>query len=164
MWNRFQTLLQSIPDLLTPRPVWIERSLDDRLSDAIAQAVSDPAFRSQLLARPHQALASMEIHLPPERVVTVVESTPGQTFVVLPIATESEVKIVRSGLESQRAQRATRSRIILKAWQDSNYKAQLLADPKTALRSEGFQIPETTAVTVLENDAQHLHLVIPTLH
>jgi Nitrile hydratase, alpha chain len=164
MWNRFQTLLQSIPDLLTPRPVWIDRSLDDRLSDAIAQAVRDPDFRTQLLNRPQQALASMEIQIPPECAVKVVESTPGQTFVVLPIMTESEVAIVQSGLKSQRSQRATRSRTILKAWQDPDYKARLIADPKTVLLAEGFQIPDTTAVTVLENDAEHLHLVIPTLH
>jgi Nitrile hydratase, alpha chain len=138
--------------------------LDDRLSDAIAQSVHNLDFRKQLLERPQQALASMEIQIPPECTVKVVESTPGQTFVVLPIATESEVEIVQSGLKSQRSQRATRSRIILKAWQDPDYKARLLADPKTVLLAEGFQIPEATTVTVLENDAEHLHLVIPTLH
>jgi hypothetical protein len=163
MWNRFQTLLQSIPDILTPRPVWIDL-LDDRLSDAIAQAVHNPDFRKQLLDRPQQALASMEIQIPPECAVKVVESTHGQTFVVLPIMTASEVAIVQSGLKSQRSQRATRSGMILKAWQDPDYKAQLLQDPKTVLLAEGFQIPEATTVTVLENNAEHLHLVIPTLH
>ena len=164
MWDRFQTLVRPIRDLLTPQPVWLERSLDERLSDAIAQAVHDADFRTQLLARPKQALASMKIQLPPERVVTVVESTHRQTFVVLPIMTDSEVEILQSGLKSQRSLRANRARIILKAWQDPDYKARLLADPKTVLMAEGFQIPDAATVTILENDAEHLHLVIPTLH
>jgi Nitrile hydratase, alpha chain len=164
MWDRFQTLVRTIPNLLTPQPVWIERSLDERLSDAIAQAIRDPVFRTQLLDRPKQALASIKIQLPPARMVTVVESTHRQTFLVLPIMTDREVQILQSGLNSPRSLRATRSRIILQAWQDPDYKAQLLADPKAVLIAEGFQIADAATVTILENDAEHLHLVIPTLH
>jgi Nitrile hydratase, alpha chain len=164
MWNLFQTLLQTIPELLTPQPVRIDRSLDERLSDAIAQAVHDPHFRTQLLDRPKPALASLDIQLPPERAVVAIESTTQQTFLVMPIMTDSEVEILRAGLTSGRALRATRSRIILKAWQDPDYKARLLADPKTVLIEEGFQISDAATVKVLENDAEHLYLVIPNLH
>ena len=164
MWQRFQTFWHTISDLLTPKPVWIERSLDEQLAEAIAQAVHNPNFRTQLLSAPQQALASLDIQLPPTQAVFVVESTPQQTFLVIPIVTDREVEILQSGLNSGRALRATRSRIILKAWQDAEYKAQLLADPKAVLLAEGFQIPAATTVKVLENDAQHLHLVIPTLH
>jgi hypothetical protein len=66
MWNRFQTLVLGIQDLLIPQPVWIERSLDERLSEAIAQAVHNPDFRTQLIDRPKQALASLEIQIPPQ--------------------------------------------------------------------------------------------------
>jgi Nitrile hydratase, alpha chain len=164
MWNRFQTFFQTIPALLTPQPVRIERSLDEQLSDAIAKAVHDPQFRTQLLARPKQALASLDIQIPPERAVFAVESTPQQAFLVIPIMTDREVEILRAGLNSGRALRATRSRIMLEAWQDPDYKARLLADPKAVSIDEGFQIPDTTTLTVLENDAAHLYLVIPNFH
>jgi Nitrile hydratase, alpha chain len=74
------------------------------------------------------------------------------------------MEIVQAGLTSQRSLRATRSQIILKAWQDADYKSRLLADPKALLMAEGFQIPDATTVKILENDAEHLHLVIPNLH
>jgi Nitrile hydratase, alpha chain len=164
MWNRFQILLQTIPDLLTPQPVRIERSLDERLSDAIAQAVHEPKFRAQLLDRPKQTLASLDIQIPPAQAVFALESTPQQTFLVIPVMTDREIEILRAGLNSGRALRATRSRIMLKAWQDPDYKARLLADPKAVLITEGFQIPDTATVKVLENDAEHLYLVIPNLH
>jgi Nitrile hydratase, alpha chain len=164
MWNRFQTFFQTIPALLTPQPVRIERSLDEQLSDAIAQAVHNPQFRTQLLDRPKQALASLDIQIPPVREVLAIESTPEQTFLVIPIMTDNEVEILRAGLNSGRALRATRSRIMLEAWQDPDYKARLLANPKAVLIAEGFQIPDAATVTVLENDAEHLYLVIPNLH
>ncbi len=164
MWNRFQTLLQTIPALLTPQPVRIEVSLDEKLSDAIAQAVHNVEFRTQLIDRPKQTLASLDIHLPAAQQVTVVESTPGQTFLVLPIETDREVKIVEAGLNSGRSLRAVRSQVILKAWQDPDYKTQLLTNPKQVLIDAGFQISDTIKVNVLENDPEHLYLVIPNLH
>jgi Nitrile hydratase, alpha chain len=164
MWNQFQTLLQTIPDLLTPKPVLVEVSLDEQLSDAIAHAVHDREFRTKLLDRPKQTLASINIHIPSAQDVTVVESTPGQTFLVIPIMTDREIEILKSGSNSRRSLRAARSNILLKAWQDTAYKARLLADPKAVLISEGFQLPDTAIVKVLENDAKHLHLVIPSVH
>jgi hypothetical protein len=119
---------------------------------------------AQLLDRPQQALASLDIQLPPTQAVFVVESTPQQNFLVIPMMTDREVEILQSGLNSGRALRATRSRIILKAWQNADYKAQLLTDPKAILVAEGFQIPDVATVRVLENDPAHLYLVIPTFH
>lgn len=54
------------------------------------------------------------------------------------------------------------SRIMLQAWRNPGYKAQLLAS-KAVLITEGFQIADVATVTILENDAEHLHLFIPTL-
>lgn len=164
MWNQFQTLLQNIPDLLTPKPVRVEVSLDEQLSDAIAQAVKNPAFRAQLIDRPKQTLASIDIQIPPEREVTVVESTPGQTFLVIPIMTEREVEILQAGLNSGRANRANRSRLLLEAGRNPDYKARLITDPKAILIDEGFPIPDNVTVKILENSSEHLHLVIPFVH
>jgi Nitrile hydratase, alpha chain len=164
MWNRFQTFLQTIPALLTPQPVRMEPALDNLLSDAISKAVHDPAFRTQLLAHPQQTLASEKIDIPPQQQVIVVESTAEQIFLVLPIQIDREREILQTGLNSQDSLRAIRSKIILHAWQDPDYKAKLLSDPKAVLIAEGFQIPIAATVKVLENDLEHLHLVIPCLH
>jgi Nitrile hydratase, alpha chain len=164
MWNRFQTFARTIPDLLTPKPVRVDVSLDELLSDAIARAVKNPAFRTQLLDRPKQTLASLDIPIPPQQQVTVLESTPGQTFLVIPIMTDREVEILEAGLNSGRAQRANRSRMLLQAGRDPDFRSRLLTNPKAVLSESGFQIPDAATVTVMENSLEHLYLVIPFVH
>jgi hypothetical protein len=164
IWHQFQNFLQTIPALLTPQPVRIEPSLDEQLSDAIAHAVHNSTFRTQLLANPKQALASQKIQIPAEQAVIAMESTPGHTFLVIPIMTDREVEVLRASANSPRALRAIRSRVLLKAWQDPDYKSRLCADPKALLIAEGFQIGDGATVTVMENDATHLYLVIPQIH
>jgi hypothetical protein len=78
--------------------------------------------------------------------------------------TDREVENVKSGLNSTRSLRAIRSRVIFKAWEDPEYKTQLLTDPKTVLINAGFQIPANVTVKVLENNSDRLYLVIPNLH
>jgi xanthine/CO dehydrogenase XdhC/CoxF family maturation factor len=164
MWNQLQTFVRTLPDLLTPKPVRVEVSLDKQLSDAIAQAVKNPTFRTQLLDRPKQTLAKLDIQIPPEQAVTVLESTPGQTFLVIPIMTDREVEILEAGLNSGRAQRANRSQMLLQAGRDPDYRSQLLTNPRAVLTAAGFQIPDTATVTVMENSLEHLYLVIPFVH
>ncbi len=164
IWQQLQNFWQTIVALLTPQPVRIELSLDEQLAEAIAHAVHNSTFRTQLLAHPKQALASLKIQIPAEQAVFAMKSTPGQTFLVIPIMTEQELEILRASANSPRALRAIRSRVLLKAWQDSDYKLRLLADPKALLIAEGFQIGDGATVTVMENDATHLHLVIPHIH
>jgi hypothetical protein len=164
MWKNVTTFCKHFLALLTPQPVKIEISLDRQLSDAIAQAVRDDDFRRQLIAHPKATLAHLKIQLPAHQNVIVVESTAEQTFLVLPLMTDREIDELKSGLNSDRSLRATRSRILLKAWHDRDYNARLIAAPKSVLRDEGFDLPENTQVTVLKNDLEHLHLVIPCLH
>jgi hypothetical protein len=164
IWQQLQNFWQTLPALLTPQPVRIEPSLDEQLSDAIAKAVHNSTFRTQLLTQPKQALASLKIQIPAEQAVIAMESTPGQTFLVIPIMTDQEVEILRANANSPRALRAIRSRVLLKAWQDPDYKSKLFADPKALLMTEGFQISDGATITVLENDATHLYLVIPQIH
>jgi hypothetical protein len=160
-WNNS---LAKIRDFLTPQPVRIEVSLATQLSDALARSLHDADFRTQLLAHPRYTLAHLGITLPPQQSVTVLTSSAQQTFFVLPLPTESEIEYLKAGVDSHHLRRSIRSRIILKTLQDPDYKARLCADPKTVLISEGFDIPELTTVNILENDAKHLYLVIPTLH
>jgi Nitrile hydratase, alpha chain len=162
--ERLQDFVKTIPTLLVPQVVHVEVSLEAQLSDAIAEAVRDRSFRQQLLDRPKQALASLNIRIPPQQEVTVLEATSAQTYLVLPIATEDEIERVRAGVNSPRSLRAIRSKILLNAFEDPDYRSRLVADPKTVLIEAGFQIPIDTQVRVLENSAEHLYLVIPAIH
>ncbi len=164
MWQQVRDFVRNIPDLLVPKIVHVEVPIDKQLSDAIAQAVHDRAFRTQLLTHPKQALGSLGIELPPPQQVTALESTSTQTFLVLPIMTDREIEHLQAGVSSQRSLRSVRSRIILKTWQDPDYKARLYADPKAVLIAEGVKIPDLATVKVLENSSEYLYLVIPAIH
>jgi hypothetical protein len=52
-------------------------------------------------------------------------------------------------------------KIIAKAWRDPAFKAELIANPAAALKSEGIDVPAGVTVTVLENTDKQFHLVLP---
>lgn len=52
--------------------------------------------------------------------------------------------------------------IIQKAWEDPQFKAKLLADPKSALKDAfGLDVPEGIEVNAVEETASRYYLVIP---
>ena len=52
--------------------------------------------------------------------------------------------------------------VIVRAWTDEDYMAQLLADPLPLLRDAGFEVPEDATVSVMvEASPNHRVLVIP---
>lgn len=54
--------------------------------------------------------------------------------------------------------------IIAKAWQQPDYKAAFIADPKKILWEAGIEdIPETMQIRVLENTANRKYFVLPVL-
>jgi Nitrile hydratase, alpha chain len=163
-WERLQQFVQHIPTLLVPQVVHVEVSLESQLSDAIAQAVRDRSFRQELLDRPKQTLASLNLRLPPQQEIVVLEATSTQTYLVLPIATEREIEALQAGVNSHRSLRAIRSKILLQAFADPEYRSRLVADPKAVLTEAGFQMSIDTNVQVLENSLEHLYLVIPAIH
>ncbi len=78
--------------------------------------------------------------------------------------TDEDVKQLRASVDSALPQRAVRAKVLLEAWQDPNYKTQLIENPEAVLTSAGMKIPESTTITVLENSAEHVYLVLPALH
>ena len=55
-----------------------------------------------------------------------------------------------------------KTRILSRADEDSDFRARLIADPKTAISSEiGTEIPEGFDVAVHEDSATTFHLVLP---
>lgn len=51
--------------------------------------------------------------------------------------------------------------VIAKCWADESFKQQVLADPVSAFKREGIEIPAGVRLQVLENTEQVFHLVIP---
>jgi hypothetical protein len=52
-------------------------------------------------------------------------------------------------------------RVIARAWADEDFKSALLADPRSALRSQGFEIPAGMTLNVLEDTESVTNLVLP---
>ncbi|XGV96921.1 MAG: NHLP leader peptide family RiPP precursor [Leptolyngbya sp. BL-A-14] len=136
----------------------------DQLTQTIARALRDPAFRFHLQANPKRALQENGISVSDDQNVTVLESKAGQIFFVLPIETEAETEHLQAAVASGLPQRAIRASIILRAWRDRAYKTALLASPKVTLLEAGMPIPPTTELTVLENTPEQLYLVLPHVH
>ena len=52
-------------------------------------------------------------------------------------------------------------KLIAKAWSDAKFKAKLMADPASVLRTEGMEVPEGMKIHVFENTEDRMYLVIP---
>jgi len=55
-----------------------------------------------------------------------------------------------------------KDQIIQKAWEDAEFKKQLIANPKEAVKEAfGIEVPDTIEVEVVEESADKHYLVIP---
>ena len=52
-------------------------------------------------------------------------------------------------------------KVVAKAWADPDFKAKLLADPKTVLKENGLEFPEDVELRVVENTDKLVHLILP---
>jgi len=55
----------------------------------------------------------------------------------------------------------TIAKAIARAWTDTDYKAQMMKDPRAALAEAGVEVPAGMTVKVMENTAEIEHLVLP---
>jgi hypothetical protein len=53
------------------------------------------------------------------------------------------------------------AKIVAKAWADAGYKKRLLADPASAFAAEGYEIPKSFKLRVVEDKANEATLVLP---
>ncbi|OME68763.1 NHLP leader peptide family natural product precursor [Paenibacillus sp. FSL A5-0031] len=59
-------------------------------------------------------------------------------------------------------EQSLRDQIIQKAWEDPEFKKQLIANPKEAVKEAfGIEIPDTIEVEVVEESENKVSLVIP---
>ena len=56
---------------------------------------------------------------------------------------------------------AQAQRVVAKAWADDAFKAALIADPNATLAAEGIAVPAGLKLTVLEDTAETLHVILP---
>lgn len=52
-------------------------------------------------------------------------------------------------------------KLVEKAWEDEDFKKQLLDDPKAVLDKAGVKFPENVTVEVLEETANKAYVVLP---
>jgi hypothetical protein len=135
-----------------------------QLIQVMAKAVREPEFRSRFIENPKVTLDEMNVSIPPAQNVTVLEGREGEIFFVLPVLTEEDVHQLQTSLNTVHPQRSVRSRILLKAREDPDYKAQLMHKTKEVLKAEGLPIPESSTVTLLENSSDQLYIVLPHIH
>ncbi len=134
------------------------------LGQIVARALREPDLRRKLLAEPKQTLHSMDVSLPEIQNITVLESTETQAFFILPLLSSAEIQQLQEELPTLQPSRSIRSRILIKAMQDPDYKSHLLRDPKAVLKAEGMPIPDSMSLTALENTSDQLYIVLPHVH
>ena len=59
------------------------------------------------------------------------------------------------------SQNAAFGKVIAKSWSDEAYKEKLLSDPRSALADVGVDLPEGVEITIAEQTADNVHIVLP---
>lgn len=78
------------------------------------------------------------------------------------VCTADEVQRMMNLVESRSP--SDGARVVAHAWADVEFKARLLADPRSALAEIGYALPDTTPhLAVVENTEQVHHMVVCTL-
>ena len=63
--------------------------------------------------------------------------------------------------QSPDSQRAAFGKVIAQAWNDDEFKAKLLSNPRAVLTDAGLELPADLDVTVTESKPGAMHLVLP---
>src|SRR5260370_10812200 len=124
----------------------LERTDERHLrAQLIARAWYDATFKEKLLADPKPAMEeALDLRLPEDLQVTVLEETPDSLYLVLPGNGAALGEAPRNGAAREtRPERDLQERLLTKARQDAGVKAKLLADPRPAIEEEfGITLPQ----------------------
>ncbi len=141
----------------------------DQISSVVNQAVTDPAFRAQLLADPSATLESAGISIPAGASVKVVEATQNLRYAVVPsrpdgisdadLATATSESLPKDG--SVQDDIAAYSQLVAASWTDSALRSSLLSQPAETLSAHGISVPSGVEVRALESSPDDLVLVVP---
>lgn len=141
----------------------------DRLSSVVHQAVTDPAFRAQLLANPSATLQRAGISIPAGASLKVVEPTQSLRYAIVParpdgisdadLATLTSESIVNDG--SVAGNVAAYAHLVAKSWTDSSLRASLLSNPASTLAAHGIRVPSGVQIEVIEVSVTELVVCVP---
>jgi hypothetical protein len=53
------------------------------------------------------------------------------------------------------------AKAIARAWNDADFKAKLLSNPRAALAEAGVEVPAGVSIKVVENTSDTVHVVLP---
>lgn len=141
----------------------------DQLTAVLNRAVSDSAFRTELLANPSAALLSAGIAIPAGVNVKAVEDTETLRYAVVAsrpdgisdadLATATSQTIPNDGSVSGNI--AAYEQLVAKSWSDSSLRSSLLSDPAGTLAAHGISVPSGVKVKAIESSANDLVLTVP---
>lgn len=52
--------------------------------------------------------------------------------------------------------------VVAQAWSDDSFKQKLIDNPNAVLAQSGVDVPEGVNIVVVENEADRVHLILPT--
>jgi hypothetical protein len=140
------------------------------IAGVMNRAISDAAFRQQLIAAPAATLQSAGVEVPQGMEVLVQENTATLRNLVL-LAKPSGVSddTIRQAIAapsdagSRVANLEAYARLVLETWMDGELKAKLLADPAEVLAERGIAVPAKLKVRVVEASEQLAYLILPAI-
>jgi hypothetical protein len=137
----------------------------------IARAWYDESFKERLLADPKAAIEQeLDLKLPKDLQVTVLEETPDTLVLLLPCKGRSifgdhgngSARSTDRNACAAGSARDLRAELIVKANQDGAFREELLTNPRRAIEKEfGIVLPEHLRVTVSEDTPTHHVLLLP---
>jgi hypothetical protein len=117
------------------------------------RATSDAVFRTQAKSDPRAALESVGLTIPSGVRVEVFENGPSTLHVVLP--EKGDISAVKTAAPNI-------VKVFEKAWSDPAFKAQLLNEPKQAIKAAtNATVPASLDIVVHENTATDMSFVLP---
>jgi hypothetical protein len=128
------------------------------ITQIVARAAADPAFKSAFEKDPKGAFARAGVNLPAGLAVKVFENDAKTFHAVLPLPEGDQV------LAAVRKANPMAAKVYEKAWKDAAFKTRLMTAPRDAFKeATGVNPPAGLNLVSHEDTAQTLNVVIPFL-
>lgn len=75
--------------------------------------------------------------------------------------TEASVEKLEAAQKALLARKQLEASIILRAWQDDEFRQRLFNDPRAAVEEMGMEVPEGMSVSVVEEPATAWQIAVP---
>jgi intracellular multiplication protein IcmD len=140
----------------------------EQVANVISRAVSDPAFRNQLMTSAAAALQSQGIILPAGTSLQVLENSSTVANLVIPAKPASlsgdaaqEVTSLAGSSAAPTSALDAYAKLVIDSWQNADLKQRLMSDPDAVLAERGFTLPPGLKVRVVEATNATSYVVLP---